>query len=107
MQTSERVSRFVRPEVARMAHYEPVEPVEVVAARHGIAPERVIKLDGNENLYGPAPAAVRAIAEHRGYNIYPDPDQAAVRACQLSGQAEAVPSASQRLRSTDRSSGEP
>lgn len=70
---------FVRPELRAMAGYEPVEPVEVLAERLGISAEQIIKLDGNENLYGPSPAAVRALAEHDGYNIYPDPDQRRVR----------------------------
>ncbi len=74
------VLRFVRPELLAMAGYEPVEPVEVLAARLGVPPERIVKLDGNENLYGPAPAALRALAEHPGYHIYPDPDQRRLRA---------------------------
>lgn len=74
------VMRFVRPELLRMAGYEPIEPVEVLAERLGIAPENIVKLDGNENLYGPSPGAVAALAAHDGYNIYPDPDQRRVRA---------------------------
>jgi histidinol-phosphate aminotransferase len=74
------VLRFVRPELLAMAGYEPVEPVEVLATRLGVPPERIVKLDGNENLYGPAPAALRALAEHQGYHIYPDPDQRRLRA---------------------------
>lgn len=74
------VLRFVRPELLAMAGYEPVEPVEVLAARLGVPPERIVKLDGNENLYGPAPAALRALVEHQGYHIYPDPDQRRLRA---------------------------
>lgn len=73
------VMRFVRPDLLRMAAYEPVEPVEVAAARLGVPPERIVKLDGNENLYGPSPGAVAALAGHAGYNIYPDPDQRRVR----------------------------
>ena len=73
------VLRFVRPELLRMAGYEPVEPVEVLAARLGVPAERIVKLDGNENLYGPSPGALAALREHDGYNIYPDPDQRRVR----------------------------
>lgn len=85
--------RFVRPELLRMAHYEPVEPVDVVAARLGVPPERIIKLDGNENLYGPSPKALAALARLsplHGYNIYPDPDQHRVRAA-LAGYTGADP----------------
>jgi histidinol-phosphate aminotransferase len=62
-----------------MAGYEPIEPVEVLAARLGVPPDRIVKLDGNENLYGPSPGVLAAIAGHPGYNLYPDPDQRAVR----------------------------
>jgi histidinol-phosphate aminotransferase len=84
------VMRFVRPELVRMAGYEPIEPVEVLAARLGVPAERIVKLDGNENLYGPSPRAVAAIAEYQGYNIYPDPDQRQVR--QALAQYTGVPS---------------
>ena len=73
------IARFVRPELLRMAGYEPVEPVEVVAARLGVPAERIVKLDGNENLYGPSPGVLTALAGHSGYNIYPDPDQRRLR----------------------------
>lgn len=74
------VLRFVRPELRKMAGYEPIEPVEILAARLGVPADRIVKLDGNENLYGPSPGALAAIAGHTGYNIYPDPDQRQVRA---------------------------
>ncbi len=73
------VTRFVRPDLLRMAAYEPVMPIETLAAGLGVPVERVVKLDGNENLYGPAPGALAAIAGYTGYNIYPDPDQRQVR----------------------------
>lgn len=61
-----------------MAGYEPVEPVELIAAKYGTPPDRIAKLDGNENLYGPGPAAARAAA-HASFEIYPDPDQRRLR----------------------------
>jgi histidinol-phosphate aminotransferase len=45
----------------------------------GIDPASVLKLDGNENPYGPSPKALAAIRSEREYHIYPDPDQAAAR----------------------------
>jgi histidinol-phosphate aminotransferase len=70
--------RFVRPELLEMAGYEPVEPAEAVARRYGIPADRIAKLDGNENTYGPAPAVVEAVAG-AAFEIYPDPDQRALR----------------------------
>lgn len=73
------ILRFVRPDLLRMAGYEPIEPVDVLAARLGVPAERIVKLDGNENLYGPSPGALAAIAGCDAYNLYPDPDQRRVR----------------------------
>jgi histidinol-phosphate aminotransferase len=42
--------------------YQPIEPFEVLSARLGRDPGEIIKLDANENPYGPGPAARRALA---------------------------------------------
>ncbi|MBI4336469.1 MAG: histidinol-phosphate transaminase [Chloroflexi bacterium] len=73
------MERLVRPHLRSFQAYEPVDPPEVLAARAGIPPERVIKLDGNENPYGPSPRVLEALARLTGYNIYPDPFQRRVR----------------------------
>ena len=73
------IRRFIRPDLRELAGYTPIEPVEVLAERLGIPPERIIKLDGNENLYGPTPRARKALAEYNGYHIYPDPSQHRLR----------------------------
>lgn len=70
----------IRPDVASMPAYAPVEPPEVWAERLGMAPERLVKLDANENPYGPSPRARRALAGLAGAHIYPDPSQRALRA---------------------------
>ncbi len=69
----------IRPDILDMPGYVPIVPTDVLAERLGIAPEAILKLDGNENPFGPSPAALRAIATERGYHIYPDPDQRRVR----------------------------
>jgi len=71
---------LVRPEVRALLGYEAVEPVELLAERLGIDRERIAKLDGNENPYGPSPRALEALSSYRDYNIYPDPDQRRLRA---------------------------
>jgi histidinol-phosphate aminotransferase len=70
---------FVRPDLADLPEYEPIEPLEVLAARYGTAAADIVKLDGNENLYGPSPLALQALADFDGYHIYPDPDQRELR----------------------------
>lgn len=69
----------IRPDLAAMAPYVPVEPPEVWAARLGIPPERLVKLDANENPYGISPRTRQALAELANGHIYPDPTQRALR----------------------------
>lgn len=59
--------------------YVPIEPFEVIAERVGKSPEQIIKLDANENPYGLAPEAKKALADLRWGNIYPDPESRALR----------------------------
>lgn len=69
----------VRPELDRMAEYIPGESLEAFSARTGIAIERLAKLNSNESPYGPAPQVLKALGDHRNYNIYPDTDSTALR----------------------------
>jgi histidinol-phosphate aminotransferase len=74
------VRSIIRPDILEMPGYVPITPTDVLAERLGIAAQHVIKLDGNENPYGPSPKALEAIHNERAYHIYPDPDQTKVRA---------------------------
>ena len=60
--------------------YTPIEPFEVLSARLGLPAEQIVKLDANENPYGPAPRARQALAELAFPHIYPDPESRALRA---------------------------
>lgn len=71
---------LVRPHLLAMPGYEPVEPIDVLAQRLGIPEERIVKLDGNENPYGPSPKVSAALAGFHYYHLYPDPNQTHVRA---------------------------
>ena len=62
-----------------MPAYEPVEPLDVLARRLGMPEERIVKLDGNENPYGPSPRVAEVLARFPHYHIYPDPEQRKVR----------------------------
>ncbi len=68
-----------RPHLAALPPYTPVLPFEVRAAQLGRAPEAIVKLDANENPYGPSPLARRALADLRYAHIYPDPESRALR----------------------------
>jgi histidinol-phosphate aminotransferase len=69
----------VRPELDRMAEYIPGESLEAFSARTGIPVDRLIKLNSNESPYGPAPAVLQALGDHRSYNTYPDTNATALR----------------------------
>src|SRR5690606_1156743 len=60
--------------------YTPIQPFEVLSRRLGIPADQLVKLDANENPYGPVPAVMEALAEYNFYHIYPDPEQAELRA---------------------------
>lgn len=60
--------------------YQPIEPFDILSARLGRPVEEIVKLDANENPYGPAPKARQALADLAFANIYPDPESRAFRA---------------------------
>ena len=76
---NKRVKDMVRPHLAAIQTYQPVDPPEVLAQRAGISEQSIIKLNGNENPYGPSPKAAEAVANAQ-MHIYPDPFQRRLRA---------------------------
>ena len=70
---------LVREHLLRMPGYEPVEPIDVVAEQLGIPEDQIVKLDANENPYGPSPKVREALERYEMYHIYPDPAQSRVR----------------------------
>ena len=71
---------LLRPQLSSLEEYTPIQPFEVLSRRLGIPAERIVKLDANENPYGPVPAVAEALAEYGYYHIYPDPQQTELRA---------------------------
>lgn len=71
---------WIRPDIAEMEPYTPIQPFDVVSQRLGLRVEDITKLDANENPYGPSPQALEAIASERWFHIYPDPEAGALRA---------------------------
>ena len=70
---------LIRPDIADMARYTPIAPFDVLSQRLGIPAEDIIKLDANENPYGPSPRIYSALVDETYYHIYPDPDSTALR----------------------------
>jgi histidinol-phosphate aminotransferase len=70
---------LIQPHIMIMPAYEPILPLEVLSQRLGISQERIVKLDANENPYGPLPEAMQALAELEMLHIYPDPESRRIR----------------------------
>ena len=73
------ISHLIRPDIARMEAYTPVKPFEALSREMGREPSDIIKLDANENPYGPSPAVIEALRAYPWYHIYPAPQQTELR----------------------------
>lgn len=71
--------RLLRPDIRQMQAYTPIVPFDILSARLGRPASEIVKLDANENPYGPPPAALAAIREGTYFHIYPDPGATQLR----------------------------
>ena len=71
--------RLLRRSVRSLEPYTPILPFEVLSDRLRRPPDEIIKLDANENPYGPAPGVGAALAKLHFPHIYPDPENRALR----------------------------
>ncbi len=76
---SERLRSAIRKHFHGLVPYQPIVPTDVLSKEVGLSQEGIIKLDGNENPYGPSPRALEAIRNFDSYHIYPDPTQRELR----------------------------
>lgn len=65
--------------ISALPPYTPIEPFEVLSERLQRDAKDIIKLDANENPYGPSPRVAQALAEIPFPHIYPDPESRALR----------------------------
>ena len=72
------VERLIRPHLVNVKTYASIDPPELLAERAGIAADKIVKLNGNENPYGSSPKAAEAVAS-TPLHIYPDPLQRKLR----------------------------
>jgi len=69
----------IRKHLESLPPYTPIEPFEVLSARIGRDPSQIVKLDANENPYGPLPVVREALGKLDFLHIYPDPESRALR----------------------------
>ncbi len=79
MNSIEDLKDMMLPHIRRLKPYHGVDPMEVIAERAGIPADQVIRLNGNENPYGPSPRVNEALGSFQFYNHYTDPEQRKLR----------------------------
>ena len=73
------IDTYLRPHILKMPAYEPILPYEVLSRELEIPMERIVKLDANENPYGPLPEVRERLADLGNLHIYPDPESRRIR----------------------------
>ncbi|KAK4765750.1 hypothetical protein SAY86_026840 [Trapa natans] len=71
--------QFIRPHLRKLSPYQPILPFEVLSTRLGRKPEDIIKLDANENPYGPPPEVLEVLGSMKFPYVYPDPESRRLR----------------------------
>ena len=72
-------TEMLQPHIRSLKMYEGLDPTEELAKKAGVPSDRVIRLNGNENPYGPSPKVAEALSSFGHYNHYPDPEQRGLR----------------------------
>ena len=73
------VKELMLSHIRSLEPYQGVASMDTMVQQAGIPAEKVIRLNGNENPYGPSPRAVEALGAFQNYNHYPDQDQKKLR----------------------------
>ncbi|MBI4282376.1 MAG: histidinol-phosphate transaminase [Chloroflexi bacterium] len=73
------ITRLFRRDLTELLPYEAVASPEAMAEVAGIPPNKIIRLNANENPYGPSPRLQEALGQYRSYHVYPDAQQKALR----------------------------
>lgn len=74
-----KIESLIRSHLRRVETYSPVDPSAELARQAGIPPEDVIRLNANENPFGPTPR-VQEKMPSAPVHLYPDPLQREIRA---------------------------
>ncbi|RJQ12338.1 MAG: histidinol-phosphate transaminase [Dehalococcoidia bacterium] len=70
----------LRPALRSIPAYAALEDLDAVARQYGVDPATVVKVDGNENPYGPSPKALEALRGDYQPHRYGDAGQRRLRA---------------------------
>jgi histidinol-phosphate aminotransferase len=75
----ELLKRLVRRDLQALPTYQPIKAAGTAEGDAAGPGGRIIKLDGNENVYGCSPKVREALASFDRYHIYPDAQQQRLR----------------------------
>lgn len=70
---------LLRPDIVAMNPYQPIVPLAVLSEQLGRPLDSFVKLDANENPYGPSPKAAAALSGAQDIHRYPDPESRTLR----------------------------
>jgi histidinol-phosphate aminotransferase len=73
------IPNLIRRHIQELPPYNPIYPLEVLSEELGLEVSQLIKLDANENPFGPLPQVKEALASMESIHIYPDPESRQIR----------------------------
>jgi len=71
--------QYVRQHILDLPPYKPIFPLDVLSEELGIPASQLVKLDANENPFGPLPEVKEVLSELNTLHIYPDPESRKIR----------------------------
>ncbi len=79
MAESEGIKKFIRPNLLGFTGYSASTSPDTLEGKLDVPLENIIKINANENPYGCSPKVLKALAECKHFNIYPDDGQQELR----------------------------
>ena len=79
MTDSDGIEKFIRPNLKGFTGYSASTSPDTLAGKVEVPLHNIIKMNANENPYGPSPKVVEALAKASNYHIYPDDGQQELR----------------------------
>jgi len=70
---------FIQQHIRDLPPYKPILPFDVLSDELGIPKENLLKLDANENPFGPLPEVSEVLSRIRTLHIYPDPESRQIK----------------------------
>ena len=77
--TPDGIDKFIRPELKAFGGYSAATSPETLVGKIEVPPDKIVKLDANENPYGCSPRVSKALAGFKQFHIYTDNYQTRLR----------------------------